>query len=161
MHTILVPVDGSNHAMKALQIACDLGEKYGGRIALLHVLVESRKAADLLRLAIARSFDAKLTASLNAAADEDEQATPHLLEAVGREVLDNAADRVRRRGLEADLLEIHVGDPADSILRAQKSTEAGTIVMGCRGSTTSGRSSFGSVSRAVFERADCTCLSVK
>ena len=161
MHTILVAVDGSSHALKALQIACDLAEKYGGRIALLHVLVEGRRAGELSKLAVAGLFNDDLKARLADAAKDDEPASPHLLEAVGREVLDNAADRVRRRGLEADLLEIHVGDPADSILRAQKSTEAGTIVMGCRGGNTSGRSSFGSVSRAVFERADCTCLSVK
>ena len=33
---ILVPVDGSDHAVHALQVACDMAEKYGASLHLFH-----------------------------------------------------------------------------------------------------------------------------
>ena len=85
----------------------------------------------------------------------------NLLKEVGAKILDQAASKVRRRGIEADILAIEVGEPAESILIAHKRTGASTIVMGCRGVSKSNASSFGSVSNTVFEKAACTCLSVK
>ncbi|MGI9388230.1 MAG: universal stress protein [Methyloligellaceae bacterium] len=162
MNTILVPVDGSDHALKALHIACDLAEKYGGGIALLHVLAKDRRADNILGLATAKTFGPKLNAALQETASKTPGKVPEkLLKLVGNKILDLAASKVRRRGLEADVLEIATGDPADCILIAHKQTGASTIVMGCRGAGDSGTSSFGSVSRIVFEKATCTCLSVK
>lgn len=167
MNTILVPVDGSAHAMKALHIACDLAEKYGGRIALLHILVEDKSPGDLLALKIADTFSPKLKSALQAA---DKAASAgkamgvipkSVLESVGEKILDQAALAVQRRSLEVDIRDLETGPPAEAILLARKQTGANTIVMGCRGTGASGRSSFGSVSNAVFERASCTCLSVK
>ncbi|MGI9462359.1 MAG: universal stress protein, partial [Aestuariivirgaceae bacterium] len=36
---ILVPVDGSPHSVKAVELASDLASKYGAEIILLHVLL--------------------------------------------------------------------------------------------------------------------------
>lgn len=130
MHSILVPVDGSDHALKAITIACDLAEKYGGRVALLHVL-----AGDM-------------------SGDNQPEVT-------GQKILDQAASRVSRRGIDVDVLDLGMGDPAECILIAHKSAGASTIVMGCRGTRRDGESAFGSVSSTVFERAECTCISVK
>ncbi len=130
MHTILVPVDGSDHALKAITIACDLAEKYGGRIALLHVL-----AGDM-------------------SADKHP-------EIAGQKILDEAESRVTRRGIDVDVLDLATGNPAECVLIAHRSSGASTIVMGCRGTRREGESAFGSVSSTVFERAECTCISVK
>jgi len=162
MHTILVPVDGSSHALKALHIACDLADKYGGRIALLHVVAANKTAAELLQLPVAGSFPANLRKVLDAASARPAVKLPGaVLEAVGEAVLGHAAGRAGRRGLEVETLPLEAGDPADSILVAQKRTGATTIVMGSRGIGDQGGSSFGSVSNKVFREADCTCLSVK
>jgi len=163
MHTTLVPVDGSTHSLKALHIACDLTAKYGGRIMLLHVLRENMGADELLALGIANAFGPKLTAALQEAANKASGPAPKsLLVAVGKKILDQAAGKVRRLDLEFKILEMVVGDPAENILIAQKQTGASTIVMGCRGvSDRTDASSFGSVSNTVFEKAVCTCLSVK
>jgi len=162
MHGILVPVDGSDHALKALHIACDLAEKYGGKIALLHVLVEGRQAADLLGLKVAKSFGPKLRTALQEAAAKTATPIPlSLLKTIGQQILDQAAERVQRRGLQSDSLDMTLDAPADAILAAQKRIGAGTIVMGCRGVSDAGGSSFGSVSNVVFAKAKCTCLSVK
>jgi nucleotide-binding universal stress UspA family protein len=33
---ILMPVDGSDHALRALDVACDLAQKYGATLRLVH-----------------------------------------------------------------------------------------------------------------------------
>ena len=162
MHTVLVPVDGSNHALKALHIACDLAEKYGGRIALLHVLSRDRHASEFLDLEIANLFGPKLKTALQSAAQmSDEPVSEELLTLVGAKILEQAGAKVRRRGLEVFDLPVEAGNPAECILAARERTDASTIVMGSRGTSGSHATSFGSVSNTVFERAQCTCLSVK
>lgn len=71
------------------------------------------------------------------------------------------AVRARQRGLEPELLAIATGDPAENILIAVRQTGASTIVMGCRGLSDLDAVIFGSVSHTVFEKAECTCISVK
>lgn len=161
MYTILVPVDGSGHAFKALRVACDLAAKHNGRIALLHVLAEHRSANEFLKMDAAGSFNQELKQSLKATDRAAEPVPGHMLQAVGKAVLDLAAGRVGRQGLEVDILAIERGEPAECILVAHKRCGANTIVMGCRGSSRSAGSSLGSVSSVVFEKADCTCIAVK
>ena len=162
MHTILVPVDGSIHALKALHIACDLAEKYDGRVALLHVLAEGRRIEELLDLASASAFGPKLMKQLqDAAGQTGAPASMELLEEVGLKILNHAAAKTHRRGIEVEMMPITTGIPSENILIALKTTGASTIVMGSRGETNSDENAFGSVSNAVFRKANCTCLSVK
>lgn len=167
MHTILVPVDGSVHSMKALTIACDLAQKYGAEIALLHILAKGKTAKDLIDLAAANTFGPKLMTALKKADEQDLGPAPEqVLRIVGEKVLEQAQAKVERVKLAVRVLEMGAGDPADIILNAQQTTGANTIVMGSRGipggaNSSDGGNSFGSVSQRVFEKAPCTCLSVK
>ena len=162
MHAILVPVDGSAHAAKALHIACDLASKYGGRIALFHALARDKQAQDLLSLKDAGSFGSDLTAALQRAAKGPAQQLPDdVLRAVGDKILQACAGKARQRGVEAEALAIETGDPSEGILLAARAEGANTIVMGCRGLRDADSSSFGSVSNTVFQKAGCTCISVK
>lgn len=162
MYKILVPVDGSNHSLKALHIACDLANKYDARIILLHVLSANKQAQEILGLTIANMFDTELKKELQKVADRGTGAvSTYLLEAVGEKVLEIAASRVHRVGIKSEILAIARGNPAKNIIQAHKMVGASTIVMGCRGSSGSSPSSFGSVSQQVFEQAECTCVSVK
>ena len=160
MHTILVPFDGSGHALKALQIGCDLAAKYGGRIALFHVLATDKRAEELLQLQAASAYGAKITDALKKAAGGPPLADP-LLNAVGEKILHLGAARARKRGLDPELLAIAKGDPAENILLAAQKAGANMIVMGCRGLSDEKAVAFGSVSHTVFEKAECTCISVK
>ncbi len=161
MNTILVPVDGSGHAFKALRIACDLAAKHGGRIALLHVLAEHRSADEFLEMDAAGSFDQDLEQTLKEIDQSAKTVPEYLLHAVGKAILDQAAGRAARQDLDVDILPIERGAPAECILVARNRSGANTIVMGCRGSSRSGGTSMGSVSSVVFEKADCTCIAVK
>lgn len=162
MHTILVPVDGSDHALKALNIACDMAERYDGRLALFHVLLKSRTPDEILKLIVAKKFGAQFEIALRGSADQvTGLVSPKMLKLIGEQILEEAGERVRRRGVRAEILAIDEGEPAACILNALARTEANTIVMGSRGVGESQGSSFGSVSNAVFSQADCTCISVK
>jgi nucleotide-binding universal stress UspA family protein len=162
MSAILVPVDGSTHALKALRIACDLAEKYGGVIALFHVVVPGRQAGKILGLPVARSFAPAVVAELKKAAAKGAQpVAAATLRAVGAGILGEAEARVIRRGLEAEVLPLGAGNPAESILGAIKQAGASVIVMGCRGMSDTDAAGLGSVSQTVFQKADCTCISVK
>ena len=44
MQTILVPIDGSKHALKALHIAGDLAEKYKCQICLISIITKAQTA---------------------------------------------------------------------------------------------------------------------
>ena len=135
MSVILVPVDGSSHALKALHIASDLADKYGAEVALLHVI--------------------------GAHADQVPDDQRDLLKTRANEILQQAEAKVQHRGVKFRVLDIEIGDPAEAILIAARKVKPSTIVMGCRGASETARNSFGSVSQLVFQRSDCTCISVK
>ncbi len=162
MQKILVPVDGSLHALKALHIASDLAQKYGGSIVLLHVISTEKSVKNLLDLAVADTFGPTIRKKLQHVLSEEKASVPEaLLREIGEKILAQAAKKVNRLGLEMEVLEMEEGDPVENILLARQRTNANTIVMGARGVSASGSFSFGSVSQMVFEQAPCTCLSVK
>ncbi len=49
--TILAPVDGSDHASKAVGLATDLAKTYGSKLIILHVTLQGEAPAQLRRLA--------------------------------------------------------------------------------------------------------------
>ncbi len=162
MHTILVPIDGSDHSFKALHIACDIAEKYSGRIALLYVLVDGKPADKLLGLTSAKKFTSSLMKTLAEQADQSPGHTSlETLKEVGESVLSQAENRVHYRGIDVHQLRMEYGNPVDHILMACERTRANTIVMGSRGVSRSTSSPFGSISNSVFAKAECTCISVK
>ena len=162
MHKILVPIDGSDHSLKALHIACDLADKYRAVINLLYVVDPYKSADEILALPVARKFTPKLMATLENSSNQELGSLSETdLEAIGHRILALAAKRVERLGIETKILPLASGDPAENILTAYKLVAAGTIVMGSRGGTDTGFSPFGSVSQKVFAQANCTCISVK
>ena len=50
INTILVPTDGSVHAVKAITFASDIASKYSARVVLLHSLLFGSSSRDILRL---------------------------------------------------------------------------------------------------------------
>ncbi len=162
MYNILVPVDGTDHSLKALHIACDLAEKYRAIISLLYVLDINKTAHEILGLTIAGKFDSHLRSRLQEAQKEPlVNVSKTILSRVGKTILKIAAARAERRGIETRILAISEGDPAENILIAHKLIAASTIVMGSRGLAPSRVPVSGSISARVFAEADCTCISVK
>jgi len=178
MRTILVPIDGSDHAAKALDLACDLATLHGGRVALLHVLLHNRSAGELLALPVAETFDADTRAALTeaAAAEPDAinaDAVMHnpggvaklvpdaTLQMVANAVMDQARSQASDRSVEIEPLDIQDGDPARCVLDFAKRDDVDAIVMGSRGVSDIEAMTFGSISHTIFEQAGCTCIAVK
>jgi len=171
--TILAPVDGSDHATKAVGVATDLARTYGAELILLHVTLQGEAPAQLRRLAeIEHLVDsppveqlpvANLPAGLGSAlrSVHENQQSRAIYQALGQQILD-IAERAARAG---DVAEIEIrlvsGDPTDQIIKAAEGSSADLIVMGSRGLGDLKGLLLGSVSHKVASLAPCTCITVK
>jgi len=137
---ILVPVDGSEQARKAIDFAANLARQDNAVMHLLHVY----------KLPIVPEGMGEYVIS-----DRIE------LQALGNQILAAAQDEARRKGvqdIEAALME---GDPAEGIIAYAKDHDVDMIVMGSRGLGSFKGLLLGSVSNKVSHRADRTCVIVR
>jgi len=141
----VVPVDGSRHSSKALELACDLAGKYGARLHILHV-AEPRAEAQTMVLG---------------AAAVTVEASPEELEDAGEKVIAAAKDIVAQHGCKSVDTEVTRGPPAQRILESARDLQADMIVMGSRGLSDIAGLLVGSVSHKVSHRAECTCVTVR
>lgn len=136
---ILVAIDGSEHAMKALETAKTLSKQLQGNLHLtvLHV---------------------NPTLSMNeppVGIDVDER-----IEEEGRHILEPAADYLKDEGISYRVLAGH-GDPASFICKIADQEKADLIIMGTRGQGLVSELILGSVSHHVIQHASCPVLTVK
>lgn len=176
---ILVPTDGSDHAHKAVDLACDLAEKHGSAVLLLHVLLRDKEPESLARLAETERLSDGLRGELARLGDREvaedvpaevymrdpnhvERPLPEgLLMAVGDGILDAACRQAEARGVVARRLAIEDGELAARILACVEREAVETIVMGSRGLREIDAMTFGSVSHRVTRDSPCTCISIK
>jgi universal stress protein A len=139
---ILVPVDFSEHSREAIRYACDLAERYGAALTLLHVLQLPPPPAgpDGALLFEAQSFDA-------------------LREPLEQQ-LRLLAQELTARGSTADS-RLALGRPASEIVRVAAEGGYDLVVMGTHGRTGLGRALLGSVAERVVRRARCPVLTVR
>mgnify|MGYP003669064085 CR=1 FL=1 len=171
---ILVPIDGSEHATKAIDLAADLAGKYKAEIVLFHVLLDHTSIYDLKLLA--EKYDAGKAAieSLDSMSEAMVQAAdvgyggpislPAPMDAlrdVGAAIAKNAEQRVRSQSVDKIKTVISSGSAADAILEAAEGEGADMIVMGSRGLGKLAGMLMGSVSHKVSHHATCTVITVK
>lgn len=142
---ILVPVDGSESAKKALDVACKLARSDGAEVHILHI--PERLAQDAMLVWGMSSV------SMHATQDE--------LERVGRKSLDAAIQAAEERGMSNVQGSLRQGDPARIIIDEAKKTNADTIVMGSRGLSNITGLIVGSVSHRVAHTAKCNVITVR
>jgi nucleotide-binding universal stress UspA family protein len=142
---LLVPVDGSQGAIKAAQVAGEIARKFDSRVTLLHV-VDSPDAA------IAA---AGMAGMVWAGQDADET-----LEKAGREALAAAREAAALPG-DRVTKQIMAGHAADTIVQAAKEGGFDLIVMGSRGLSEVSSIFLGSVSDKVSHHAPCPVLIVR
>jgi nucleotide-binding universal stress UspA family protein len=137
LRKILVAIDGSAHARKALEIATDIAQNYGATLVLLHAFPH---VSDLL-------------------------GTPHyenLLGArslIGERILESGRDQVGDVApVETQLVE---GPPAPAILRVAADEGCDLIVVGSRGHGQLAGLLLGSVSAVVAQQSHGPVLIVR
>jgi nucleotide-binding universal stress UspA family protein len=143
---ILVPVDGSKHALAALDVAADLAAQRGQKICLLHVVPSGGLPAGMEQWETI----------------ENVHDSPRWLydEGVAQNVLTAAADRIADKpSLEVEQV-VDRGDPAKSIIALSKADDVAMVVMGCRGLSDFMGLVLGSVAHKVSHGAKCPVVTV-
>lgn len=134
---ILVPLDGSDRALRVVEPAARIAEVSGASIALLHVLTPSAQAKAEVRPA------------------EELVGNPEAdpLAAEGQAMMEAAAEPLRRRGLQVQTILRVAMDPAECILAEAERLDADCITIATHGRGGLTRMLFGSVADRVFRGA--------
>ncbi|KGE77552.1 universal stress protein [Halomonas sp. ND22Bw] len=143
--TILVPVDGSPHARKALSLACQLlADRQDACLLLLHVPEAAPHDPPMM-----------WGVGSEAAADSRDER-----ERRARQLLDTAAEEARDRGVRHVEPELRFGDPTRTILELADARDVDAILMGSRGLSDLRGLFTGSVSHKVSHAAECSVVTV-
>ena len=145
---ILVPIDGSAHANRAVDCATDLANKYGAELILLHVFASpgpARVPPELYEYARIEHIDA---------------IEADMMKGVSEKILQTAEDRARGQGAKQVRTSIGVGHPAEKIVAHAKAEEVDLIIMGRRGLGSVSGLLMGSVSHKVAHLSECACMTI-
>lgn len=143
---IVVGIDGSDNANHALTLACDLADKYGSEIHLVHTPQPQTVAFALGAVA---SYHVVTTMP---SASEIKEASEKVLRAGTALAAEHGQTITHTYGNQ--------GDPADELVACAEKTGADLIVTGRRGLGSVGALVQGSTSQRVNHLAKCACLSV-
>ncbi len=146
---VLLSVDGSKGAKKALSYAIDLVRSKNAPLIVLHV----QRAHGRDRIPPDLQEYERVENIWMTEAD--------LLRGVAKNIVERAASEARKKGVTSVKTRIAEGDPAEQILKAAKSLDADAIVMGSRGLGALKGLLLGSVSHKVAHLAPCTCIVVR
>ena len=146
---MLVAVDGSRHATRAVEVAAQMAVACGGKISLVHV---TRNA----------SFR-KLHEDVSAVERSEHMqfSNTDLLEMVGHDVLAEAEQVARGMGAANVATETRIGRPGDEIVEAAEAVGADLIVTGTRGLSDLPGILLGSVSHRIIHLASIPVLVVR
>jgi nucleotide-binding universal stress UspA family protein len=134
---ILVPVDGSENSEKGLNYACDLANKIGATITVLHIVTIPYTG---------------------------ESAVFHIdpLEKVGKKILERAKTLLKGKCTGAHfVLREGTGNPGHEIVKFAEEEHISLIVMSAKGHSALAHLLMGSVSDMVSKHAPCPILVVK
>jgi nucleotide-binding universal stress UspA family protein len=138
---ILVPVDFSEHANRALDMAIELAKKFAGRIHLIHAYPIHPMLLGPYDIQVPVDFERQF----RQAADQQMAA---------------CAERVRKAGLAVETT-CTPDAPSEAIVRCAEKIGADLIVMGTRGLTGLKHVVLGSVAERTLRLAPCPVLTVK
>lgn len=143
---ILCAVDGSEHSLRAVSVACNLARKFGGKLSFLTVTKEVRVNDDVRRFLQVEQL-----------AGEPQ----YVLDEFAQSVMRRAQEAATAAGVTDVETLIRVGQPARTIVQVAEQIEADAVVMGSRGLGDFEGLLLGSVSHKVTTLSKCTCITVK
>ena len=144
---ILVAIDGSDHARKAVGYASDMASKYDATLYFVHVVCGTEVLKDVLEYGkLERAEKPPLSV---------------YLQKIGEEILRKAETEAREKGAKNIQSTVVQGDPAEKIIEFARQKGVDMIVIGSRGLGNIKGLFLGSVSHKVCHLADQTCVTVK
>jgi nucleotide-binding universal stress UspA family protein len=135
---ILVPLDGSENSMRALEIAVQIAKKFNGKITLINIYSVST-------FAITPTQVYKYVQAIRKYGDT---------------ILTNAKKRVNAEGVKVETL-LREGHIVEEILKTVREGDFDLVVIGARGISRIKEILIGSVSDGVTKHASCPVLVVK
>lgn len=154
---ILVPIDGSEHSRRALEVARRLASSDQATLYLLNV-PEWPAATDLL----GQSVGAR---AIGVSREKIEQTGRQLLEhfeearASGQNLVERMRQKLGLSHVHSEII-VRIGSPADVILEEADRLGVDAIVMGSRGLSNLQELLVGSVSHKVLHAAKCAVITV-
>ncbi|MDX8354993.1 universal stress protein [Cognatiyoonia sp. IB215182] len=140
---ITVAIDGSDHAWRALAVACDLAKRYDGRIHLVHTPELQSKGVPVGYGAV------------------EVQPTAAEIAKAGEVVMAEAATIARDNGVEPATQSVCNGTPSEEAISLASETGSDLIVTGRRGIGGLQSLLLGSTSQKIARDAPCAHLTVK
>lgn len=170
--SIVVAVDGSDQASRAVKVASELARVMNAKLHLVYVVDSNHMQIpeDMRRMGEAEHIISPLPPlPLNAV-----DAPPNLLRSISEssaatqrnlyELAEYIVNQAKRDAIDAGTgnieTSVEVGNPADRIIAYAKSNKADLIVMGRRGLSPIKSLLLGSTSHKVSLHAECNCLTV-
>lgn len=150
---ILVPLDGSEHSIRALEIAIQIAKKFCGKITLIHVY--SVGAAPLFM-----PEPATLTPGIPVMAKEEYLKIMENAREAGLKILAKGKEKANAEGVEVETL-LREGNVANEIVKTAEEGKFNLIVMGAKGISRIKEILIGSVSDGVVRKASCPVLITK
>jgi nucleotide-binding universal stress UspA family protein len=145
-NTILVAVDGSDHAARAAEVGIDLAKRYDAELLVLSVYRHHSQLESTHSLVRTREIPESPDATLSALA---------------RDAVNWVADKARQAGLGEIETKVKRGPVARSIVEYATQRQVDAIIIGSRGLGDFTGMLLGSVSHKVNSLCDCTCITVK
>lgn len=143
---ILLAVDGSQNAGRAVRLAIELARHFGSKVMVLSVYKHTTQMESSLSLVRTRQIPSP----------PDE-----VMHDLAQEAVEWAAERFAEAGIENAETMIRRGPPARTIVQTAKQQDVDAIVLGNRGLGDIEGFFLGSVSHKVNALADCTCITVR
>lgn len=150
---ILVPLDGSEHSIKALDVAIQIAKRFRGKITLVHIYSVAAVSHVLPEPSMA-------TAGIPVMTAPDISRLVEASRKAGSRILEDGEQRVRTAKVEVNKL-LEEGHTVQEIIRVAKEGNFELIVMGARGISHIREMLLGSVSDGVMHHVVCPVLVVK
>jgi nucleotide-binding universal stress UspA family protein len=151
---ILVPLDGSEHSLKSLEIAIQVAKKFGGKISLIHVYsvavmpLMMPEPTTLTPPMIPVMTPAEVSKSVEVA------------RSAGASILSDGEQKVKAEEVQVETL-LKEGHTVQEIIRTAKEGKFDLIVIGGRGISKIRELLLGSVTDGVIHHAPCPVLVIK
>ncbi|MCG8595559.1 MAG: universal stress protein [Kiloniellales bacterium] len=143
---IVCAVDGSDHALKAAEVASALASKFGSRLTLLTVTKEIKVTPEIRRYLELEHLTGE---------------PQYVLDDMTKRILEAATRAARDAGVSSVKTEVRTGPPARTIVDFARRNGADAIVLGSRGLGDLEGALLGSVSHKVANLAAMTVIAVK
>jgi nucleotide-binding universal stress UspA family protein len=151
---ILVPLDGSDHSLRALELAIQIAKKFGGKITLIHVYSVT------VRPVIMPEPTTLTPPGVPVMTPTEVSKVVEATRKAGTNILADGEQKVKAEKIQVETMLVE-GQTVEEIARIAKEDKFGLIIMGARGISRIREILLGSVSDGVIRKAPCPVLVVK